>query len=43
VNTLGFRRVMFAVDCLDALVARMRDRGAEVIGEMQYGDTYRLA
>src|SRR5262252_7619414 len=43
VNTLGFRRVMFAVDDLDALVARMRAHGAELIGEMQYGDTYRLA
>src|SRR5215203_5286437 len=28
VNTLGIRRVMFAVDGLDALVARMRARGA---------------
>ena len=43
VNTLGIRRVMFAVDGLDALVARLRTRGAELIGEMQYGDTYRLA
>ncbi len=43
VNALGFRRVMFAVDDLDVLVARMRDHGAELIGEMQYGDTYRLA
>jgi catechol 2,3-dioxygenase-like lactoylglutathione lyase family enzyme len=43
VNTLGFRRVMFAVDDLDALVARMRSHGAELLGEMQYEDTYRLA
>ena len=43
VNTLGIRRVMFAVDGLDAVVERMRARGAEVIGEMQYGETYRLA
>src|SRR5689334_7887752 len=43
VNTLGIRRVMFAVDGLDALVARMRARGDEIIGEMQYGNTYRLA
>jgi catechol 2,3-dioxygenase-like lactoylglutathione lyase family enzyme len=42
VNTLGIRRVMFAVDGLDALVARMRARGAESIAQMQYGDTYRL-
>lgn len=43
VNTLGIRRLMFAVDGLDALVARMRARGAELIGEMQYGNSYRLA
>ena len=42
-NTLGIRRVMFAVDDIDAVVARMRAHGAELIGEMQYGDTYRLA
>jgi catechol 2,3-dioxygenase-like lactoylglutathione lyase family enzyme len=43
VNTLGFRRVMFAVDDIEAMLARMRAHGAEVIGEMQYGDAYRLA
>ena len=43
VNTLGIRRVMFSVDDMDAVVARVRARGAELIGEMQYGDTYRLA
>jgi catechol 2,3-dioxygenase-like lactoylglutathione lyase family enzyme len=43
VNTLGIRRIMFAVDDMDALLARMRAHGAELIGEMQYGDTYRLA
>ena len=43
VNTLGYRRVMFAVDGLDEVVARLRAHGAELIGEMQYGDTYRLA
>src|ERR1041384_4318292 len=42
-NTLGFRRVMFAVDDIDAVVARMCAHGAELIGEMQYEDTYRLA
>jgi catechol 2,3-dioxygenase-like lactoylglutathione lyase family enzyme len=42
-NTLGIRRVMFAVDDIDAVVARMRAHGAELIGEMQYEDTYRLA
>ena len=43
VNALGIRRVMFAVDDLNALAARMRAHGAELIGEMQYGNTYRLA
>ena len=42
-NALGFRRVMFAVDDIDEVVARMRAHGAELIGEMQYEDTYRLA
>src|SRR6201990_3670337 len=31
VNPLGIRRIMFAVDDLDAIVARMRVRGAEII------------
>ena len=43
VNALGLRRVMFAVDHIDDVVARMRAHGAELIGEMQYEDTYRLA
>jgi hypothetical protein len=32
-----------AVDDIDAVVAHMRGQGAELIGEMQYEDTYRLA
>jgi catechol 2,3-dioxygenase-like lactoylglutathione lyase family enzyme len=43
VNTLGIRRVMFAVDGIEEFVARLRAHGAEVIGEMQYEDAYRLA
>ncbi len=43
VNTLGIRRLMFAVDDIDAIVARMRAHGAELIGEMQYENAYRLA
>jgi catechol 2,3-dioxygenase-like lactoylglutathione lyase family enzyme len=43
VNALGLRRIMFAVENIDAIVARLRDFGAEIIGEMQYGDAYRLA
>lgn len=42
-NTMGIRRVMFAVDGIDAVVAHMCGHGAELIGEMQYEDTYRLA
>jgi catechol 2,3-dioxygenase-like lactoylglutathione lyase family enzyme len=43
VNALGIRRIMFAVDDINAVVARLRAHGAELIGEMQYQDTYRLA
>lgn len=43
VNTLGLRRIMFAVDDVDALVAHMGKHGAELIGEMRYGDAYKLA
>jgi len=43
VNTLGLRRVMFAVENIDDVVARMVAHGAEIIGEMQYGESYRLA
>ena len=43
VNALGLRRVMFAVEDIDDVIARMRAHGAEIIGEMQYEDTHRLA
>src|SRR5207253_5973533 len=43
VNTLGIRRIMFAVEEIDALVARLRAHGAEIIGQMQYENAYRLA
>src|SRR6185295_15437946 len=43
VNALGLRRVMFAVDDMDDVVARMLAHGAELIGQMRYGDSYRLA
>ena len=42
-NALGIRRIMFSVDDIDAVVARMRAHGAELIGEMRYEDAYRLA
>ncbi len=42
-NTLGVRRIMFAVDDLDEVVARLRGHGAELVGEIaQYEDIYRL-
>jgi catechol 2,3-dioxygenase-like lactoylglutathione lyase family enzyme len=43
VNALGYRRVMFSVEDIDAVLARMRAHGSEIIGEMRYEDAYRLA
>lgn len=43
VNTLGIRRIMFAVEAIDDLIARLRRHGAELVGEVaQYEDKYRL-
>ena len=42
-NTLGIRRIMFAVEDIEDIVARLRIRGAELVGELeQYEDSYRL-
>ena len=42
-NTLGIRRIMFVVDDVDDVVARLRSHGAELVGEIaQYEDIYRL-
>jgi catechol 2,3-dioxygenase-like lactoylglutathione lyase family enzyme len=42
-NALGIRRIMFAVDDIDDVVARLRRHGAELVGEIaQYEDSYRL-
>jgi len=42
-NTLGLRRIMFAVDDIDAVVARLQAIGADLVGEVaQYQDIYRL-
>jgi len=44
VNALGIRRIMFAVNDIDDVVARLLAHGAELVGEVvQYEDTYRLA
>jgi predicted enzyme related to lactoylglutathione lyase len=43
VNMLGIRRIMFAVDDLDDVLARVQARGGALVGEVvQYEDTYRL-
>lgn len=43
VNALGYLRVMFSVDDIDDTLARLRKRGAELVGEVvQYEDAYRL-
>ena len=42
-NTPGLRHLAFRVDDLDAVVARLRARGAELVGEVEnYQDIYRL-
>ena len=42
-NALGIRRIMFTVDDIDDVVARLRGHGAELVGEIaQYEDIYRL-
>jgi catechol 2,3-dioxygenase-like lactoylglutathione lyase family enzyme len=42
-NTPGIRHVTFAVDDIDATVARLRAGGAELVGELEnYEDSYRL-
>jgi len=42
-NTLGIRRIMFAVDNVDDVVTRLRTHGAELVGEVaQYEDIYRV-
>jgi catechol 2,3-dioxygenase-like lactoylglutathione lyase family enzyme len=42
-NTRGIRHIAFAVDDIDAAVARLRACGAELVGEVEnYEDIYRL-
>jgi len=43
VNALGYLRVMFTVEDLDETLARLRRRGAQLVGEVvQYEQAYRL-
>jgi catechol 2,3-dioxygenase-like lactoylglutathione lyase family enzyme len=42
-NTVGLRSVMFEVDDIDDVVARLRAQGGELMGEIvQYENVYRL-
>ena len=43
VNALGYLRVMFTVEDIDDTLARLRKRGAELVGEVvPYENAYRL-
>ncbi|MDP4220709.1 MAG: VOC family protein [Bacteroidota bacterium] len=43
VNSLGYLRAMFAVSDIDELLTRLRNCGAELVGEVvQYENSYRL-
>jgi catechol 2,3-dioxygenase-like lactoylglutathione lyase family enzyme len=43
VNAVGVGRIMFAVDNIDEVLARLQARGAELVGEVvQYENDYRL-
>jgi catechol 2,3-dioxygenase-like lactoylglutathione lyase family enzyme len=43
VNSLGYLRVMFAVEDLDETLARLEKHGAQLVGEvMNYENTYKL-
>jgi len=43
VNALGYLRVMFAVEDIDEMVARLSKHGAQLVGEVvQYENAYRL-
>ena len=42
-NALGYLRVMFAVDDIDDMLEMLRERGAQLVGDVvQYKDAYRL-
>ena len=43
VNSLGYLRIMFAVEDIDGTLDRLRKHGAQLVGEVvQYEDLYRL-
>lgn len=42
-NASGIRHISFAVDDIDAVLARLQARGGELVGEVgEYEDSYRL-
>jgi catechol 2,3-dioxygenase-like lactoylglutathione lyase family enzyme len=43
VNAFGYLRIMFVVDDIDEMLARLSKHGARLVGEVvQYEDSYRL-
>ncbi|HWB92752.1 MAG TPA: VOC family protein [Puia sp.] len=43
VNALGYLRVMFAVEDIDEVLTRLRNRGAKLVGDVvKYENSYRL-
>jgi catechol 2,3-dioxygenase-like lactoylglutathione lyase family enzyme len=43
VNSLGYLRIMFAVQDIDEMVSRLCNHGAQLVGEIvQYENSYRL-
>jgi catechol 2,3-dioxygenase-like lactoylglutathione lyase family enzyme len=42
-NTLGIRHIAFAVENMEAIVARLKKKGTEILSEIQqYEDSYKL-
>jgi catechol 2,3-dioxygenase-like lactoylglutathione lyase family enzyme len=42
-NTLGIRHIAFAVEDIEAIVAKLKKKGTEIFGEIQnHEDTYKL-
>jgi catechol 2,3-dioxygenase-like lactoylglutathione lyase family enzyme len=42
-NTLGIRHIAFAVEDLEAIVSKLKNKGAELVGEIQnYKNAYKL-
>ena len=42
-NTLGIRHITFSVDDIEAIVAKLKKRGTDLVGEIQqYEESYKL-